>query len=509
MKKHWVKPTLLDFNDWLKEKAEAHDLMKQTSSKARTEDNTNSVVKTKVASRTFAANTQTKGTQRPASASATPATPRCIVCKGNHRIWECRVFEENSPTQRARVVAEAKLCFSCLREKHMFRQCPNPRKCRKDGCNSSHNTLLHGAERVYPSKSPSNNNNSNSNAGANQSKLPSVQSSSKTTTLSSVSNVKGLLQVTELQLKSSSGEDTTALVLCDTACSNSWVTNDLAKRLGLHGTALKLTVKGINTEEVVDTKLVELIVTPRDNQAFEPFKVSPYVKENLNVGADVINVKALQETYPHLAVLDTVTYCYGSIEMILGQDVYNSIRPLEYFAADENCSPFAVRLPIGWVLSGPLPSSSSLVSTCFKANMEQDFELASLVKSWYDMESYGALKQVDPRSASDARAHEILENTTVHNGKRYDVGMLWAEDNIELLNNYFSALVQLKSLEKRLAKDQTSREKYSNTIKEDLDKGYVVRVKNAHKWKVVLNESGTYHTIRLLTRTSRARSVGY
>ena len=121
----------------------------------------------------------------------------------------------------------------------MFRQCPNPRKCRKDGCNSSHNTLLHGAERVYPSKAPSTNN-SSSNTGSNQSKRPSVQSSSKTTTLSSVSNVKGLLQLTELQLKSSSGKDTTALVLCDTACKNSLVPNDLANRLGLHGTALKL-----------------------------------------------------------------------------------------------------------------------------------------------------------------------------------------------------------------------------------------------------------------------------
>ena len=152
--KHWVKPTLLDFNDWLKEKAGAHEFMKQTSSKARTEDNTNSVVKIKVVSRTFAANKQSKGTERPASTSATPPTPRCSVCKGNHRIRECRVFKEKPPTQRANVVAEAKLS-SCLREKHMFRQCPNPRKCRKDGCNSSHNTLLHEAERFYPSKSPS------------------------------------------------------------------------------------------------------------------------------------------------------------------------------------------------------------------------------------------------------------------------------------------------------------------------------------------------------------------
>ena len=44
VKKHWIKPTLLDFNDCLKEKVEAHYLMRQTSSKARTEDNTNLVL---------------------------------------------------------------------------------------------------------------------------------------------------------------------------------------------------------------------------------------------------------------------------------------------------------------------------------------------------------------------------------------------------------------------------------------------------------------------------------
>ena len=76
--------------------------------------------------------------------------------------------------------------------------------------------------------------------------------------------------------------------------------------------------------------------------------------------------------------------------MVIGQDVYHAIRPSEYFSADENFSPFSVRLTIGLVLSGPLLSISGLVSTCFKANVEQDFELACQVKSWYDMELYGA-----------------------------------------------------------------------------------------------------------------------
>ena len=286
--------------------------------------------------------------------------------------------------------------------------------------------------------------------------------------MSSVTDVKSLLQVTELKLTNSSGSSTTALVLCDTAWSNSWVSDSLAARLGLQGTAIKLTVKGINTEELIDTKVVQLTVTPHKDQDFEAFTVRPYVRETLNVGSDIIDVKSVQENYPHLAVLDPVRYSYGEIEMILGQDVYHAIRPLEYFSADN--------LPVSWVLSGPLPSISSLVSVCFKAKIEQDFELASQVKSWYDMESYGAFKQVDPRSAADARAQEILKTTTFHNGQWYDIGMLWADENIQLPNNYFSSLVQLKSLKKRLSRDTSLKETYANTVREDLEKGYLITV---------------------------------
>ena len=135
--------------------------------------------------------------------------------------------------------------------------------------------------------------------------------------------------MTELQLVNSSGLDTKALVLCDTTRSNSWVAGSLADRLGLHGKELKLTVEGINTEEVVDTRPVEVIVKPREHQDFEPFTINTFVKESLSVGSDIFNVQALQEIYPHLAVLDPVTYSYEDIEMILGQEVYHAIRPLE------------------------------------------------------------------------------------------------------------------------------------------------------------------------------------
>ena len=101
VKKHSVKPTLLDINGWLKEKAEAHDLMKQSATKTRPEDNNTSVNKTKTASKVFASYSQQRETKKQRPSSSTNTYSRCIVCKWNHRLWECRVSKEKTPTQRA------------------------------------------------------------------------------------------------------------------------------------------------------------------------------------------------------------------------------------------------------------------------------------------------------------------------------------------------------------------------------------------------------------------------
>ena len=100
------------------------------------------------------------------------------------------------------------------------------------------------------------------------------------------------------------------------------------------------------------------------------------------------------------------------------------------------------------------------------------------------MESYGTYKQADSRSAADARASKILDETTYHDGCRYQVGMLWAEDGSSLPNNYFSALVQLKSLERRFSKDPELKQHYGKTIQDDLEKGYIEKIDKTDCFKV-------------------------
>ena len=416
------RPTLIHFNDWLKDKAEAHELMKSLPIKAKPEESNNvTVTKTKTTSKAFAATTSS-----PQSASAKVKNGKppntCAACKEKHPLWRCPAFRGKTPTERARIVADNKLCFSCFNNQNHTQ----PRKCTKDGCGISHNTFLHGADRIFAKKVTDVNKDKTETSGCIGTSVKNERSD-ESSGMPSVADVKGLLQVTEVELHGN-GKSEKVLALCDSACSHSWISAILATKLNVHGTPTKLTVHGINSNQVVDTQLVELKLTPvHSGGSCSPFVVKPYVREDLKVGTDTIDVELLKTKYPHLQPISLKKYSYADVEMILGQDVFHSFRPLEYFDSDRKNAPVAVRLPLGWVLSGPLPSSSGLYSTCFKAvasNKELDSELADQLRSWHDIESYGAYKQVDSRSAADARALEILEETTYHDGNRYHVGVV-------------------------------------------------------------------------------------
>ena len=122
--------------------------------------------------------------------------------------------------------------------------------------------------------------------------------------------------------------------------------------------------------------------------------VKPYVAEELNVGTEVIDVESLKVFHPHIEPIPLKKYSHGDVEIILSQNVFHCIRPLEYFETDRKNNPIAVRLPLGWVLSGPLPSTSGLMSTCFKAVIQREIDpkLAYQIRFWYDIEAYWAHK---------------------------------------------------------------------------------------------------------------------
>ena len=108
-------------------------------------------------------------------------------------------------------------------------------------------------------------------------------------------------------------------------------------------------------------------------------------------------------------------------------------------------SPCSVRLPIGRVISGPLPPSVVSTSLCFKCVVE-DSSLTDPMKTWYELEFYGAFKQINARSATFKHVLSILNSETVHDGERYIMPMLRVDSKVSLPNNYYSSLAQFKKI---------------------------------------------------------------
>ena len=111
VKRQWHRPTLLDFNEWLKEKAEGHERLKTINSKVKSEE----PVKQKVGTKVFANNAKVSDKTK-----EKPKFRPCSVCKGQHALWNCAMFKEKNATQRAKHVAEQKLCMRVYRAITVF-----------------------------------------------------------------------------------------------------------------------------------------------------------------------------------------------------------------------------------------------------------------------------------------------------------------------------------------------------------------------------------------------------
>ena len=336
--------------------------------------------------------------------------------------------------------------------------------------------MLHGAERIFPRKE---NSKVSNKAGTNKSgrqykETTNTSSHAAVSDVHDIESSKGLLPIATLGVPS----DVTSLltlVLCDSASTHSWLSSSLVNRLGLVGEPVNLSISGFNSTTVVETQRVKFTVSSEPNKTGFVFFFCVYVKDNIRIGSELINIADLQNRYPQLAPIKPNQYTYEDVEVIIGQDYYHVVKPIEFILGDDKNSPCSVRLPIGWVISGPLPPSVNSTSSYFKCVVE-DSSLTDQIESWYQLELYGAFKQVDARSAADKHALSILNSETVHNGERYIVPMLWIDSNVSLPNNYYSSLVQFKTLERRLIKDTELRERYAETIREDVRKGYVVTV---------------------------------
>ena len=86
---------------------------------------------------------------------------------------------------------------------------------------------------------------------------------------------------------------------------------------------------------------------------------------NLNVVEKDYDFRKLKEEYHYLSELHNIRVSMTDVKVILGQDAYHLIKPLEYISDNWN-QPWAVKTALGWTISRALPKkdTSNLSVSC-------------------------------------------------------------------------------------------------------------------------------------------------
>ena len=82
------------------------------------------------------------------SGSGKPAGTNCPLCKGDHPVWSCLEFKKMDVQSRRQKAKQLRLCYRCLGRNHKGGQCAQNSRCDIDGCQKTHNRVMHGDQFV-------------------------------------------------------------------------------------------------------------------------------------------------------------------------------------------------------------------------------------------------------------------------------------------------------------------------------------------------------------------------
>ena len=102
-------------------------------------------------------------------------------------------------------------------------------------------------------------------------------------------------------------------------------------------------------------------------------------------------------------------------------------------------------------------------NTSVNSNLTQTFN----VECFGEIKNYGTVSKQDDRvmTKDEKRTLNILQNTILFKEGKYETGLLWKEDRVNLPNNRQLEVQRLQLLEKRLAKNEDFETKYHKTVK--------------------------------------------
>ena len=400
-------------------------------------------------------------------------TTGCMF-KKRHFLSECRAFKRMTVDEKGTLIRDKKLCVLCFGE-HAGAACPKKtagwKECDIGGCGRWHSRLLHGAN---------------------------VPGLALVAAAEDVYNLTGAETTILLVQKIRTGAGVDATTFWDNGSTVSLVTFKFAEAAGLQGIdcGFELTGVGDNTE-VFSTKLFSVPLIDRNGEirivhAFGMKKITSDVRcTNMEVAADIFNVD--------VAMLDRPT---GEVDLLVGMADLDVMPTKEKVVGKLGL--FVSDFGTGLVVGGR-HSSVCVVGEVDNFAQQVCHAEARVIRptDFITAEGFG----VDiPRRCRHCRGckecgykagqlswTDNMELAEIEKGLTLDtVNKVWTskypykQDPSILRNNYCQAVACMKSLEKRLLKNNNM-EKFNEQFKDAVDRQVFVEIKEDEEYDGPVN----------------------
>ena len=293
----------------------------------------------------------------------------CIVdtCKQNHPPWVCKAFKELPVLKRKELIRNANRCYRCLAAGHHSKECPNAKRCGVDGClSTNHSSYLHestshhltdrsqgqlhvGASPFRPEEQPNPEPRTPQATGASTSDPAPVNLNPREQT----HNTSHVSLMILAALISNGNKELRVNVMLDPCSTSSYVSEDAAEELELHGQELNLTIAGTGGTEVkTRSRRVELTVTNIDGKFSSPLQA--HVLDSIAGDTPAIRWLELKDKWPHLRQVSFENVSRRrQIDIMIGSDHPVFHHVLKEACGDQPNDPVARLTNLGWVCFGP------------------------------------------------------------------------------------------------------------------------------------------------------------
>ena len=492
--KNIAQPNLIDFNEWLREFAIACENLPADLHPANS------------------SNISTTYDNRPKQPTRKQKSS-CPFDNQEHHPAHCSLYKQSTAEGRRKLIIDHKRCLNCLGH-HMVKDCNSKNTCRD--CNKKHHTTIH---ECYSSTGQQSQATSSRTFENSQRPLQSVKSTNQQSafhpgepTSSSPVRIRNSLLFTIPVTLQHQNKFVSTYAFLDSGSSCSYISEKLARNLDVvtKSPSVQLLVGGFHGSKTLTVEPVSFILHPFGQNA-EKFQIdNAFVLPKINLhNADPTQLNSICQSYSHLKEISFPDLSDNQIGLILGQDNFDLITAKAVFKGPDN-APRAVLTDIGWTIGGP--NDTSFEQSSFQAPVyhsdQQDKDLYDLLASFWRMDTYGTSPEIT-MSHDEKHAFQTLKATTRYVDGRYEVGLLWKPD-AELPNNFNSAILQFKRMQKRLNSQPEVKQLFSDTVSNDLANGYIRKLNPEEipstGW--LLPEHGVMHPHKpgKLRRVSNARS---